>query len=75
MTAVPALMALTLPMVSMVATEGVPLLHVPPVVMSVSKVVSPAQRDEVPEMELTLGVVEMVILWVAMAVPQLLVTV
>jgi hypothetical protein len=70
MSAVPALIAATSPVdMLMVATEALPLLHVPPVTGLLSVVVDPSHSNNVPVM--APGVVLTVIDFVATPVPQL----
>ena len=58
-----------------VATEVLPLLHVPPAVASVKEVLVPEQNSPVPVIPVTVGNGVTVIVCVAVAVPQGFVTV
>ena len=71
----PAVTPVTIPVVLTVATVGVLLLHTPPVVASVNVAVVPVQTVVVPVMLPALGVPDTVTVVVALALPQLLVTV
>ena len=55
MTAVPAVEAVTTPLVVMLAIVGLPLCHVPPVVASFSVAVAPGHRAAVPVMAAGMG--------------------
>lgn len=65
----------TAPVVLTVPTEGVELLHVPPMAGSVSAVVEPAQATAIPEIVPVTGSEFTVTIWVAAAAPQLLASV
>ena len=73
--AVPPVTPSTRPVDPTVATDGVPLLQLPPAVASVSVVLAPAHNTPVPETVPALGAVLTDTTRVAAAVPQLFVTV
>ena len=55
MVVVPAVKPLTIPLVPIVATAVLLLLHTPPVVVSISVVVPPAHKLRGPPIEPTIG--------------------
>ncbi len=74
MVVVPGAMPVTTPP-EMVATDGVELLHVPPGVGSDKVIVAPAHNDVAPAIGAAKGAAVTVTLIVAVALPQILVTV
>lgn len=75
MVAVPAVMPVTAPVLLTLATAVLLLLHTPPVTASLNVVVPPVHTVMVPVMVPADGVPDTVTVVVALAVPQLLVTV
>ena len=75
MVAVPAATPVTIPVDPTVATDVVPEVHAPPLVPSLNAVVAPAHNVAVPEIVPAPGTVFTVTTVVALALPQLLVTV
>ena len=71
----PPLMPVTVPVVLTLATAGLLLLQLPPLVASASADVLPAQNVVVPVMAATVAPVLTVTVLVAVAVPQALVSV
>ena len=75
MVTVPAATTVTIPVALTVAFEGLLLLHVPPVAVSVNGVVRPVHTEDAPVITPAAGSGRMVTRMVAEALPQLPATV
>ena len=70
----PAATPVTMPVVPTVAIDVLPLVQVPPVVLSLREVVAPVQTVAVPEIDAGVAALPIVTNNLAWAVPQVLVT-
>ena len=70
----PALIPATMPVAETEATDGLLLAHVPPLTLSVNVADVPVQSDGVPLIAAALGAGFTIMLVVAKAVPQVVIT-